>query len=430
MFITVITVIVVLSFLVFIHELGHYLAARFVNVDVLEFSIGFPPKIYSKLVGKTEYMISLIPIGGYVRLKGQNLDDEDVNEEGNYAAKSILQRFTILFAGPLMNFIVAMIFMPLVIYLGYEVPAYMINPPILGEIEHNSVAQQLGFQERDLILSINGQPVNNWKEAQIAFSKKEKPVYEIIINRQGQKLTRQVDRQHFTNGKGLGWKIKIKPIIGDISTASPAKKAGLATHDQIISINNQPVSDWSQISTLVQNSKGEEVRMSVLRGSRTVELQITPKWNQETKSWIVGIRSQMVKTSESFGDSIVMGFHQCFELSKRTLEFLYKLITREVNSEAVGGPIMIAKMVGQAAKNSVSSLLSLVAFISLQFAIFNLLPIPALDGGHIFFLIIEKIKGSALSKKFRLTTQKIGFSLLMFLILYVSVQDGLRLFQS
>jgi len=430
MLITAITVIIVLSFLVFIHELGHYLAARFVNVDVLEFSIGFPPKIYSKLVGKTEYIISLIPIGGYVRLKGQNLDDEDEEEEGNYASKSILQRFAILFAGPLMNFLVALIFLPLVIFSGYEVPAYMLNPPIIGEIEHQSIAEQSGFHEHDLIYSINGQAVKNWKEAHIEFSKKDKPVFEIVIIRHGIKMTRQIEKQHLAKGKGVGWKVKIKPVIGDVSITSPAQKAGLETNDQIVSINNQAVSDWSQISTLIQSSKGKEVVMSVLRSTQRIDLKIIPKWNQETKSWIIGIRSQMVKTSESFGDSMVMGFHQCYELSKKTLEFLYKLITRKVNSEAVGGPIMIAKMVGQAANNSVNSLLSLVGFISLQFAIFNLLPIPALDGGHIFFLIIEKIKGGALSKKFRITTQKIGFSLLMFLILYVSVQDGLRLFQS
>ncbi len=425
---TVITVILVISFLVFIHELGHYLAAKAVGVRVIEFSVGFPPKVLSKVIGQTEYMLSLIPIGGYVRLHGQNIDDEDSSESDNYAAKSLLQRLIILLAGPLMNLIVAFAFMPFVYFIGYDIPAYMLKPPVIDSVVAGSDADRMDIQTGDLILSINKKKVASWREAQSELAKDEQELINLKILRKSEVVTRIFNANLLKQEKEFGWRITTDPVIGDVSLQSPAEQAGLQSGDRILAIGQKQVYKWSDISPLIQQSSGNELSIQIQRNGQVSQIHLKPEWNESNSYWIIGIAGPTVRVSETFGNAVSTGVQQVLTLSVRTIEFLYQLVSFQADSDSVGGPIMIAQMVGKAAKTNLSSLISLVAFISLQFAIFNLLPIPALDGGHIFFLGIEKLKGRSLSKGFRISSQKIGFTLLIFLIIYISIQDSLRLF--
>ncbi len=424
---TIITVILVLSFLIFIHELGHYIASKAVGVRVIEFSIGFPPKVISKIIGQTEYMISAIPIGGYVRLHGQNFDDENPSEKDNYASKSIFQRLLILVAGPLMNLIVAFAFMPFVYFIGYDIPAYMLAPPVISSVIANSEADKLNIQKNDLIVAVNGNPVKTWREAQTELTRSQNEIINLKFTRDSEIIERNFSANLLKQKPGLGWTASIEPIVGELSPDSPAMLAGLLPGDRIIEIGGNSINNWSDISPQLQKTAGKKVLVRIKRKSEFSDIHITPTWNQNNKYWIIGIGSPKARVSEPFSKAITSGTQRVILMSYRTLEFLFQLISFQADTDSVGGPIMIVQMVGQAAESNLSNLIALVAFISLQFAIFNLLPIPALDGGHIFFLGLEKIKGSALSKKFRLTTQKIGFTLLMFLIIYISVQDGLRL---
>jgi len=426
--VSIITVILVISFLVFVHELGHYLAARAVGVKVIEFSVGFPPKVFSKVIGQTEYMLSLIPIGGYVRLHGQNFDDENTSESDNYAAKSIWQRLVILLAGPLMNLIVAFVFMPFVFYIGYDIPAYMLNPPVIDSVISDSAAEKLDIRKNDLILSLDEQPVSNWRQVQNGFSQTQRETVSLTIRRDAKIIKRHFKVNLLKQKQGFGWNVAIPPVVGAVSSQSPAEQGGLLSGDRILKINGKQIEKWSEISPHIQENKENTLSLLVLRDSRTTRLQVKPEWNNSNSYWLIGIGSQTARVSEPFGQAIATGIQRVIDLGKRTFEFLYQLVTLNADKDSVGGPIMIAQMVGKAAQTDFSSLISLVAFISLQFAIFNLLPIPALDGGHIFFLGLEKLKGSALSKGFRLSSQKIGFTLLICLIIYISIQDGLRLF--
>lgn len=426
--ITTITVILVLSFLIFVHELGHYLASKSVGVRVIEFSIGFPPKIVSKIIGQTEYMLSLIPIGGYVRLYGQSIDDENPSEKDNYASKSIWQRLLILLAGPLMNLIVAFAVMPLVYFVGYDVPAYMVNPPLVDSVIAGSEADKLDIRKNDLIIAINGKSVNTWREAQVQLTRNQNEIINLKFKRESAIVERNLSANLLRNGSELGWRAHIAPIIGEVSPQSPAMLAGLLPGDRILEIEGQSITDWFEISPLIQKKTDKEVHLLIQRKNSDFDISIIPIWNQNNSNWIIGIGSERTRVSESLSDSVFIGSQRVISMGIQTLEFLFQLISFQADTDSVGGPIMIVQMVGQAAKNSFSSLTSLVAFISLQFAIFNLLPIPALDGGHIFFLILEKIKGSSLSKGFRMSAQKMGFALLMFLIIYISVKDGLRIF--
>ena len=430
MIITIITVVLALSFLIFIHELGHFLAAKKVGVHVIEFSIGFPPKVFSKVVGKTEYLLSLIPIGGYVRLKGQSIDDEDPDDPENYAAKSVFQRFAILVAGPLMNLLVALVFMPLVFYIGYSIPSYLHDPPVIGIVTNGSIVESLDIQENDLILEVNDHRVSTWKEVETKLVESNEPVISLKLLRGTTVNFRSLDRETLRNQADLGLNPKVVPIVGQVSHGSSAESAGLKTGDRVLNIGGTKITEWSQISPLVQESEGKMLSLRIDRNKQEMVILVSPTWNNSGNYWVLGIGSKTIHVSENLENAIILGTKRVYFLGSRTFEFLFRLITGQEDGKSVGGPIMIAKMMGQAVQTSLSSLLTLVAFISLQFAIFNLLPIPALDGGHILFLIIEKISGRSLSKNLRMSIQRVGFSLLMILILYISIQDGIRLFGS
>ena len=424
---TVITFIIVLGFLVFIHELGHFMAARKVGVKVLEFSIGFPPKLISKTVGDTKYMLSWIPLGGYVRLKGQDTEDEDPNEAGNYASKTILQRFFILIAGPFMNILTAFIFMPLVFMIGYEVPAYLDSKPVIYNVTKDSLAEKLDIKKDDQIISINGVATENWKKVQKQINDGSQKI-EIKILRSGNEISKVITPDLLETNNAIGWEALIEPVIGKVVQNSSAYKAGLEKGDRILNINGDKINSWTELSPHIQVSKGKALNLLINRNGDFKEIEIIPTWNKQNNYWVIGVLSLNINHSEGFVDAITLGSKRVVFLAGKSFEFLYRLVSGKESVKAVGGPIMIASMIGDAAKSGVSNLLALVAFISLQLGIFNLLPIPALDGGHILFLLFEKIKGQTLSKKFRINMQKTGFSILLMLILYISVQDGIRIF--
>lgn len=427
---TVVIFILVLAFLVFVHELGHYLVARKVGIRVLEFSIGFPPKVYSKVIGDTEYMLSLIPLGGYVKLHGQNIDDEDPKDKENYASKTITQRLAVLLGGPVMNLITALLLMPLVYFIGFSKPvSFNQSVPQIGKVAVGSIAESIDIQKNDLLLKVNGVEVSNWEEVQEQLGEFLDQDIELTLLRNENQLVRSFPGKQLYDQKGLGWSMKEVALIGTVLEDTPAARAGIQSGDQIISINGVQIEDWEQISTEIQKGTGEILLLQILRDSSTFDVSVKPAWNEEAKYWYLGINSR-VHVSYGVGESIVLGTKQVVSLTSQTFQFLGTLVMGKADSDNLGGPIMIARVVGQAARQSPSDLIRMIAFISLQLAIFNLLPIPALDGGHIFFLLIEKIKGSTLSGKFREKTQVIGFSLLLLLMVYVSIQDGLRLFAS
>ena len=424
---TIIIFILVLGFLVFIHELGHFLAAKHVGVDVKEFSIGFPPKIVSKFYKGTEYIISWIPIGGYVKLKGQNFDDENPDEPDNYAAKSILQRFYILVAGSFMNLVAAIILAILVLYIGQQVPAFYQDPVFISNISTNSHAAAIGLQKNDYINSVNGQTVSSFKSFQKILRQIQTEMIDLEIKRDEKTIKLQFFKEQLQDNKGFGWEFRIKPEIGKILDSSAAERSGLQVGDIILNIHNTKINDWGEIITVLAETKNTPVIIQYLRNGNLQSVSVNPQLDADSGRWLIGINWATRYESEDLKTSITQGFNWVIMLTQATFEFLYKLFTGQESSDSIGGPIMIAKMVGEAAEMGLGTLLSRVSFISLQLCIFNLLPIPALDGGHIFFLLIEKLKRKRLSKKFRLNVQKIGFVVLMTLFIFVFIQDGFRL---
>ncbi len=428
---TLIAFLIVLGILIFIHELGHFLAARHVGVRVEAFSVGFPPTLYGKKIGDTEYRFSWIPVGGYVKLFGQNVDDEDPNDSTNYASKTLFQRLYILTAGPLMNLLFALFFMPLVFWIGMDTPAYLDDSPRIKEVQAGSYSQQLGIQENDQIIAVNGIFVKNWEELHKAMgriSPAETMVFD--IDRGGNSIYIEGSGIEMHRSGSMGWSPYLVPVVGGFSSRSPAESAGIKVGDKITRINGLLIEDWSDISPSVQKIMKEESKRPV--SGLTVELErnavvkfveVTPFFENNSQRWLLGMSMSKKFRSHSIGESFSLGISRLWFLTKATFSFLGQIFKGEGSMDNLGGPVKIGMVIGDAVRSGISDLFFLMAFISLQLGIFNLLPIPALDGGHILMLLLEKINGKPLSTNIRERTQMIGFSALIFLMIFVTWND-------
>jgi regulator of sigma E protease len=426
MLLTVVMFIVVLSFLVFIHELGHYLAARHVGVKVQRFSIGFPPKMIGKQVGDTDYMISWIPLGGYVKLEGQNLDDENPADPRNYAAKTKLQRLYILVAGPVMNLLLALILMPLVFMLGVESPKYRTNPPVLAEVQADSPAAKAGFHAGDRIVRVDGVETPTWNALDDAVA--SQPMtgdWTFQVARGASTADVKAPAAAFASTAPFGWKPLVEPVIGTIASRSPAQQAGLQPGDRIVAVNGVAVAEWDQMPAEIQKTQGAPLSLDIKRGDAALKLTLAPM--KQAGNWVIGISPGTITERHGFFSSIKLGTERIVTITGSTFGFLGRLVTGRGSLDALGGPVKIGVVIGEAARSGFDKLLFLTALISLQLGIFNLLPIPALDGGHMFLIAVEALAGGPLSVKVRERAQLVGFSLLIALILVVTYNDVLQL---
>ncbi|MDH5753125.1 MAG: RIP metalloprotease RseP [Deltaproteobacteria bacterium] len=431
MIFTIVSFLVVLSILVFLHELGHYLAARHVGVRVERFSVGFPPRAFARTIGETEYVLAWIPLGGYVKLFGQNIDDEDPSDPRNFAAKTKLQRLYILVAGPLMNLAAALVLMPLVYMIGMEVPAYHMEKPMLSTVEQDSRAMQAGFRPGDRILALEEQPVADWKGLYASLEREvmRKAELRFLVERDGTQLEIPVEVTALAGSKPFGWRPLLPAVAGGFSPVSPAREAGLTRGDRITAIDGVPVEGWEHLSATIQKSAGTPMKFRVQREDQEFETDITARQDSSSGRWLIGITPDTHRERHGLVESVTLGTRRLLEITGGTFSFLSRMFSGEGSLDALGGPVKIGVVIGEAARSSFSDLIFLMALISLQLGIFNLLPIPALDGGHILLLAVEAIKRGPLSAKLRERTQIIGFSLLITLILVVTYNDVLSLME-
>ncbi len=444
---TIVIFIICIGVLIFVHELGHFIAARLNGIKVEKFSLGFGPKIIGKKIGDTEYQISALPLGGYVKMLGGEIgDDESLEtvgekawekegeEDGRFVSKSVLGRITVVLSGPLMNIILAFILMPLVFFIGVNLPSYLEEKPVVGWVEKDSPAMSGGFQVGDKILKIDNKSVSDWDEAITILATHPELGMKVEIERSGEvkELPLEKDKESKYSGPGYsGLLPEMAAIVGRVNKGYPAEKAGLKTGDRIIEIDGSPVVSWYQVSAHIRSHAGKDIELEVKRGQQEIKAKVRPVKDEAAGYGIIGIVNRQETVTQKFDvmESIEHGMMRSIELTKLTFDVLKRLVSLNLSIESLGGPIMIAKLTGEAAQSGVSDLLAFMAFMSLQLGILNLLPIPVLDGGWVVFLIIEKIKGSPLSKRAMEVTQTVGFALLITLIVIVSYNDIMRVFR-
>ncbi len=431
--ITIISFIVVLGVLIFIHEFGHFSVAKLSGVGVEKFSLGFGPKLVGVKWGETEYLVSLLPLGGYVKMVGESMGEE-VSEEDkrrSFTHKPVGVRAAIVGAGPFFNLVLAAILMPVIFMIGVQVPAFLDQKPVIGYVVPGKPAAEAGIKRGDLVTEANGQKVKNWEKlTEVLALSPNRPVT-LGISRDGKTLTATVTPEP-TNGTGAGYAgmlPQMDPVIGEVSPGYPALAAGLKPGDRIISIDGHMISHWAELEALIRDS-GKEKKFVIERDGKRMTFEITPKLNEVTKTYLVGISRHEDSMLRQYGfiESIKKGTETSYDMTSRLFMVLGGLVTGKYSLKTLGGPIMIAQVAGRAAKSGLADLLSLVAFLSLQLGIINLFPIPVLDGGHIMFFGLEAIKGKPLSEKFMTVAQQVGIALLITLMVLVTYNDLFRIF--
>jgi len=419
---------IVLGILITVHELGHFLVAKGIGLRVERFSIGFPPKMFGFTWGDTEYCISWIPLGGYVKISGENPEEtvKDPHDPKNFMSRPAYQRAAVILAGPLMNLVLAFLVMPFVFFIGTAVPTYLEKPPVVGWVQPESPGDIAGLRTGDRVLSVNGGATRTWED----FFEKAAVSDSLKMEVERAKDTRFVSLDQDPTGKsGLGVFPPMDPVIGFLVKGGEAEKAGISEGDRVVSIGGLPVSDWNQMAQIIHNSAGKPMTFQVERDGDLMAFSVTPRKDESSGRGLVGISPRTETVTRKFGlaDSIRMGTARNLELLRLTFSFIRDLITFQSSIKNLGGPIMIFQVSGQAAKAGLTQFLGFMAFLSLQLGILNLLPIPVLDGGHLLFLGIEGVTRRPVNVQTRETAQKVGLFLLLLLILVISYNDIARL---
>lgn len=418
--------IVALGILIFVHELGHFLAARFFGVKVETFSIGFGPKLFKFNCCETEFTVSLIPLGGYVKMAGEN-PDEPSKHPYEFYAKPPWQRTLIALAGPLMNILTAFVFFVVSFNLGRFLPAYQVEIPKVGFV----LSEELPFKPGDIVLEVNGRKVKNWKEFNRIIAVNPDADVKVKVKRDGVLKTFTVhvgvDRE---NGMGtLPLIPAIKPAVGKVIKNSPAERAGLKPGDVILRINGKEILQWEQVVKTIANSKGKTVKLTVLRNGKLIEISVKPEFNRKYGRYTIGIvpKIDLVFVKYPLTEAIRKGIEEIKSQTVLFFSFIYKLLTGKASLKSLGGPILIAQVAGKAAQSGISNFIFFMGFISLQLGYFNLLPLPVLDGGLILMFLIEILRRKSLSPNFRERFQQVGLVILGILMVIVFYNDILRL---
>ena len=425
---TLIYFLIVIGILVFVHEFGHFIMAKRAGVRVEKFSLGMGPKVFGFKKGDTEYVLSALPLGGYVKMAGENPDEEPTGATDEFQSKTVWQRAKIAATGPLTNIVLAFLVMPLVFMVG----TYTLGAARVGYVEKDSPGEQAGFLVGDTIERVNGRSVVDWEKAEMLFAVNPDTDIPVTIERGGERKTLalrpKLDEERKIGISGLYPDFPAE--IGGVMAGLPAEMAGIKVNDKVVEMDGKKVYYWNQFSSEVKKSEGKKLTLTVEREGKPLSVTVTPV--EKDGKYVIGVEPLMRLVFKQYGflDSLRLGFDKTIEYIDLTFVTLKKLLTLNLSIKTLGGPVMIAQMSGKAAAAGLSSFLSLLAMISISLGILNLLPIPILDGGLLLFLAIEAIRKKPLSQKVMAVSQNIGAAVLISLIVVVSYNDIMRMFFS
>ena len=416
--------------LVFVHELGHFVVARHHGVRCLTFSLGFGPKLIQTKRGDTVYCVSAIPLGGYVKMAGESPDDQREGKDDEFLSKTKWQRFQILIAGPAMNVILAVVVMTIVLYQGAQVPAYEDQPPVVGSVTENSPAAAAGIKVGDRILTVAGREVNTWEELVYAVAPRVDREIDVVLQREGGvqtvKVTPAAQTAYNVGDLGVGPDVSPQVISISATTSSAAQEAGILAGDVIEEVDGQEVTMESLVEK-INASPGVPLTLQVNRGGVHKDIVVTPRLVDGVGLMGVVLNPFEVRTIEPGPiEAFTMSLEQNYEWSGLILQTLRDLLTRDASTTQLVGPVGIAQLSGDAARLGWIPLLGLMSMISLNLGILNLLPIPILDGGHIFIMVMEGIARRDFSVRLKERMLFVGLVVIMTLMVTVIYNDLTR----
>ncbi len=434
---TLLAFLFVLGVLIFVHELGHFVMARRVGVRVLKFSLGFGPRLVGFTRGDTEYVISAIPLGGYVKMAGENPDDPRSGRDDEFLSKSKWERFQILIMGPLMNLILAVVVTAGVLMNGAEIPVFQSKPPVVGQVTPDSPAAQAGIQRGDRVLTVAGRDVDTWEQFFIAVGTRAGREIEIGILRDGKQFTVRATpapQTRFEIGD-IGVLPDTHPNVAALLPGAPAEKAGLKAGDVIHRVDGVTITLREQLIAAVSKKANTPVTIAVVRNGSPVDVVVTPEANTGRCPSLphgdgcigISIGEEVTRINPGPIDAIGMSIKRNYDSAGLIFMTIGQLITRETSTRQLMGPLAIAQLSGESAEQGWVALFALMASISLNLGLLNLLPIPVLDGGHIFIMALEGLARRDFSLKVKEKMFLAGFAVLLMLMVTVIYNDLTRI---
>lgn len=443
---TTVMFVLALGVLVIVHEWGHYIVAKLSGVWVEKFSIGFGPKILGFSKNGTDYRVAPIPLGGYVKLYGQDpweeaegdpvRAEEIARDPRAFHSKPMSRKLATVLAGPAMNLVLCALILPIVFMVGRLQPKFLDEKPVVVDVEEGSPAAQIGLVKGDLILSVNDNTVATWKDLITQVSVYPDKTVPLVYSRDGQTVSKEVRIVQDKSKKQISGFLGIEPfsyfgntpVIDEVKANSPAAKAGLKSGDHVLSVAATPIKYWTQMTAEIQKQAGQSYEIIVERGAEKLTLGAQSEYNSDAGMWLLGITKKiedglMVKKRYGPGQALVLGVKEFGKLWNLTIDVLGRLFTGDLSYKTLGGPIQIAKASSMAAKSGLGEFLYLLAFLSLQLGVMNLLPVPVLDGGHVVFMFVELLRRKPISPKIRQISTQLGMLMLLSLMLVVTIND-------
>jgi regulator of sigma E protease len=421
--------IFLLSFLVVLHELGHFLVAKRLGVPVDRFSLGFGPRVVGLRAGGTDYCISLVPLGGYVSMaKEEPGPDGQTVVTDFFSVQTWWKRCLIAVAGPGANLVAGFLTMVVVGLVGVSYDDYRAE---VGRVPAGSVAAELGFAPRQLVEAVDGKPVTTWRGFADRLDKAPGDVRVTLRTAAGATREIAVPRALRDSLAGqLG--PRIEPVVGSVSVGLPAYPAGLKEGDRILAIDGRPVEVWEDLTAVIHRSAGQPLALRVERGGRQFDARVTPT-AQEGGTGVIGISQPSIGAY-----TVHLAPHEAFlnafpltgSLIGQTVRGLWMLATRPIQAkDQMGGPLLIMQMSSQQARKGWGHYLFLMGVISIAIMAFNLLPLPVLDGGHILLALIERVRRRPLAQGFLTAYQRLGLALIGSLLVFILFNDVWRVAQ-
>lgn len=439
--------LVLIGVMVMIHELGHFLAARYFDVKVEAFSFGFGPRLFGFKRGDTDYRVSLILFGGYVKMSGEQLQEaggapqegehagsafeSTVNDPRSLLAKPRWQRLIIAFAGPFMNIVLAVGLLTGLFMVKYQKVSDADNEAIIGHVVPDSAAAKAGIQDGDRIVKFEGQSNPTWENIEIKeISSAFRPLH-VTIDRAGRRFDTTVTpvlSERYGVGYA-GWDARGAVQLAAVEAAYPAEKAGLKKGDMIVAVNGQPIHSPTKFQELIKNSGGRPISVEVLRKGEHLTVSIQPVWAKldGPPHWMIGVAPQqkldIITTRLSFPDALSESLRQNGKDALLITQVVKGMVERRISTKNLTGPIGLGQMAGQEARQGPSAFFMLMSMVSLNLAIFNLLPIPIMDGGTILMLLVEMTMQRDLSLNVKEAVFKVGFVCIMVILAFAIFND-------
>jgi regulator of sigma E protease len=423
--------------MILIHEFGHYAAAKLLGVRVEVFSIGFGKRLFGFRRGDTDYRIAAIPLGGYVKMSGENPMDERTDDPGEFMSHPRWHRFIIAIAGPAMNILFAVGLLTCVYMVRYEYPAVLDEPAVIGWVVQDTPAAKAGIQVGDRIVRIDGIENPTWEQVIPREALNPNQPLDVTIERGGQTITKTIVPEPFgPNQMGsAGWAPKEPSFpITDLEPGMPAEKAGMKLGDEIVSVDGQPIAGLEAMIESLKRTKDKPIQITVMRDGKPLTFTVQPVLSnlKGDERYRVGVASAPMKVSSL---PLAAAFRRSVEQNKQgsllILELVQKMVQRKISIRSIEGPIGIGRAAGQAAsRKGWTPLLELTAGISLNLGIFNLLPIPIMDGGVILLLFVESLIRRDINLRIKERIYQAAFVFLVLFAVMVIYNDVVKMLPS